>query len=190
MEDLIHAVNVTPEAAFDYAACFGEARLDKKTLKAELSEYIGYMTAAGRIPWWGYFRCDYDDARSGRRLKLFLYRQRRLGNMQYWDLVGLCLAEDWSEDAEDDGAVRRWLKEKVEDVPDYDDWVVRRRVNEILNETSKTLWENVLEEVKNAFDCERDKEAAEKLAFLQSVHFEFSRRRRVKKTRRIRREHN
>ena len=36
----------------------------------------------------------------------------------------------------------------------------------------KTLWTNVLEEVTNAFEHRRDKEAAEKVALLQSVYFE------------------
>jgi hypothetical protein len=180
--EVINAVNITPEAVFDYTECFGEARFDKKTLKAELSEYIENMTAAGCLPWWGYFRCDYDDEASGRRLKLFIYRGRLIGNMQYWDLAGLCSAEDWTEEAEEDGTVRRWLKEKVEDVPDYEDWAVRARVREILQNTEKTLWDNVLKEVTDAFECDGDKKDAERMAFLQSVFFNFKGRRRSRKT--------
>jgi len=181
MAEVIHKLNITAEAAFDLSDCLGLERLDRRTLKAETEEYITRMTASGRIPWWGYFRADYIDEDSGRRLKLFVYKRKRIGLMQYWDLSGVCEADDWTQDAEDDGLVRVWVETKTEDLPDGDDWAVRVRVNEIIKRTEHTEYADVLEEVLNDFECERDKKEAERVAFLQSVFFNFRGRRRTRK---------
>ena len=181
MAEVIHKLNIMPEAAFDLSDCLNLNGFDKRALKTETEEYISHMTASDRLPWWGYFRCDYIDEASGRRLKLFVYKGIRIGLMQYWDLMGVCEAAEWTEDAENDGLIRVWLETKIEGLPDEDDWAVRVRVNKILRETGKTVFENVLEEVLNDFECKRDKEAAEKLALLQSFHFERRGRGRAKK---------
>jgi len=187
MAIVIHKLNITAEAALDINEGVGLPELDRRKLKAEVEEYIFRMSASGRLPWWGYFRCDYICEDSGAHLKLFIYKGWRVGFMQCWDLAGVCLAKDWSEEAEEDGLVRAWLQTKITDLDDTGhDWAVSARVWQVLNDTNKTLFENVLEEVKNEFDCKRDKEAAEKLAFLQSVYFEFKRKRVKKKARRDR----
>lgn len=187
MAEVIHKLNITAEAVFDLTECLGLTRFDKQTLKRETEEYITRQERTECIPWWDYFRCDYIDEDSGWRLKLFIYKRARLGLMQYWDLAGVCLAEEWTQEAEDDGLIRVWLQSKVEDIPDGEDEAVAVRVRKILRETEKTLFENILEEVESDFECERDKEVAKKMAFLQSVHFEFKRKRRtVKKDKRNR----
>ena len=188
MTEVIHKLNITAEAAFDISDGLGLKRFDKRTLKSEAEEYIGNLYATGRIPWWGYFRADYIDEESGRRLKLFIYKRERFGLMQVWDLKGVCEAEEWTQDAEDDGLIRSWVETRIDDLPDEEDWVVRLRVWQVLNETQNIEFADVLEEVKNAFDCERDKKDAEKLAFLQSLYFEFTGRRRAKKKNRSDRE--
>jgi hypothetical protein len=180
MAEVIHKLNITPEARFDVFEGIGFDAFDFRTLKKETEEDIRHITVSGRPPWRGYFRCDYIDEDSGRRLKLFIYRGIKIGPMQYWELSGVCEAADWSQDAEDDGLVRVWIDGKIEDLPDGEDWAVRLRTNKILKETEKTVFENVLEEVKNEFECAGDKEAAEGLAFLQSVHFEHRGRLRAK----------
>lgn len=161
-------------------------RLDEITLKKELAEYIGYQMKAARIPWWGYFRADYEDDASGERLKLFIEKGKRVGIMQFWNVVSICIAEDWNEDDEENGRIRAWNKsdfyETEADVPkDYPDWVVRARVHKILQETQKTLYENVLKEVYDEFNNKRDKRDSESVAFLQSVFFNIRGRRKPKK---------
>jgi hypothetical protein len=52
-----------------------------------------------------------------------------------------------------------------------DDWAVWHGVKQVLKETGKTLFENVLEEVVNEFECDGYKKAVAKLAFLQSIYF-------------------
>ena len=180
--EVINKINITAEARFDLGECVGLEAFDWRTLKSETEEYINRQASAGRIPWWGYFRADYVDEDSGRRLKLFFYKGGTFGNMQIWDLKGICEADDWTQDAEDEGHIRAWLKTSIGKLPaDEDDWAVRVRVNEIIKNTEKTLWINVLEEVTSVFECGRDKETAERLAFLQSAHFDHGGRRRVEK---------
>lgn len=170
--EVINKLNIAPEARFDVFESIGFDAFDWKALKKETEEYIGHMTASGRLPWWGYFRCNYIDENSGVRLKLFVYLGIKIGPMQYWELKGVCEAAEWSQDAEDDGLVKAWLETKIENLPEAEDWAVRIRTNRILKATEKTLLENVLTEVRNEFECDRDKEAAEGLALLQSIHFE------------------
>jgi hypothetical protein len=215
MAEVIHEVNITEEAVFDYDCLYDDrkqeswgailkknggnlavtfeyydkydkpcGKFDTKTLQAELEEYIGYMTAADLIPWWGYFRADYCDEASGEMLKLFIRKGKLVGARQYWDLVGLMRAEDWTDELEDDGRIREWYNISV-GLPDagdrFQDWAVSDRVHRILQNTEKTLWKNVLREVLNEFNNERDKNDASDLAFLQSGLFEFRGRRKTKK---------
>ena len=176
--EVIHKLNITAEASLDIKECLGEVVFDKRKLKAEVEEYIQNMSSS--LPWWGYFRADYegDDIEC---LKLFIYKGEKLGVMQFWDLRGVCLAKDWSEELEDEGHIRSWLNTQIEDIPEEEDWVVRYRVWQVIKNTCKTSYDKVLEEVKDVFECDRDKEAAKKMAFLQSGYYNITGRRAYKK---------
>lgn len=195
MAEVIHKLNIMPEAAFDLAY-LSLAELNKRLLKAEVEEYISQIADSGKLSSAHYFRCDYLDEDSETRLKLFIYRGIKIGPMQYWDLKGVCKSIDWSEEAEDDGIIRLWLESKIEDLPNDEDWAVRTRVKntidkalvDIFDEIKKFYWEDVVLEVKNEFECFRDKETAERLALLQSIHFIQRGRGRAKKKNRRRRE--
>lgn len=180
--EAVHKINITDEAKFDVGECVGLEAFDWRTFKSETEEYIAHLSRANLIPWWGCFQAEYVDEDSGKRLKLFFYKGQTFGLMQTWDLKGVCEADGWTQDAEDDGQIRAWINTKLKDIPDEDDWVIRARVCEVIQNTQKTLWVNVLEEVTDAFECKRDKEAAERLAFLQSVFFCFKGWRRTRKT--------
>ena len=173
MSKVIHKVNITAEAKFDVLEELNLEGFNWKTLKDETEQYIKHQSIANRIPWWGYFRADYEDEDNDVLLKLFFYRGEKVGVMQFWNLVGVCVANAWTDDLEEDGEIRSWLKTRIQEIPDEDDWVIRLRVNEILNNTEKTLWTNVFEEVMDAFEYKRDKEVAKKVAFLQSAYFDF-----------------
>ena len=178
---VIHRLQITPEAAFDIFDSLGLVGFDTRLLKTELEEYITRKNAAGRLPWWGYFRCDWYDEGNDRWVKLFIRKGMTVGIMQYWNLAGVCFLEDWTDELEDEGIIRAWLDTRVEDIPNEEDAAVRLRVWETLKNTNKTVFENFLEEVKNEFVNQRDKEAAEKLAFLQSIHFRVRGRKRPAK---------
>lgn len=140
-EVIIHKVNITEEAKFDVRDCLGLNAFNWRSMKAEVEEYITHQSNAGRIPWWGYFRCKYFDEKSDKMLMLFFYKGESLSIMQFWNLAGVCFEEDWTEEAEDDGEIRNWLKCKIEDITDDDDWVINERVNAILKHTQKTIWQ-------------------------------------------------
>lgn len=172
-EECLSAAGGGAKAAFEYAERSERPlrRLDKAALKRETEAYIDGMNKSGRLLRDNYFRCRYVDERTGGTLMLFLYRGYKLGLMQCWTVAGICGAEDWTEEAEDGGRVRAWLKTETADPPEEGDWAVRHRVNQILQNMETVVWEDVLEEVLNAFESKRDKEAAEKLLFLQKLHF-------------------
>lgn len=185
--EVINKIIITAEAVFDYEETLGLGRLDRRSVKAEVEEYMNRMNGGGRLLYDHYFRCKFYDEDNDRMLMLFLYRAEKISVMQNWRLVGICLTEDWTEDAEYEGLIRAWVETKINDLPDEDDWVVKYCVNQILKYSEKTLFENVLQEVINAFECERDKETAKGLALLQSIYFEFRERVRIKpKTRKSR----
>ena len=176
MPRIIHKVRITAEAIADIRGMRGgRRRVGIRRMSADVAKYIGLLDASGRLPWWGYFRADYEDPGSGEFLKLFVYRGAQIGLMQYWDLKAVCRARDWTEAADVSGEIRMWIETKIEDLPEEEDAAIRIRVTEVLNETEKTLWGNVLEEVENEFEDERDKAAAKEVAFLQSAYFNFGR---------------
>ena len=84
----IHKLNITAGATFDINEVLGLI-LDRRDIRAQVEEYITHQEAAGRLPWWGYFRCNYLDEVSGELLRLFVYRRERLGLMQFWELAGV-----------------------------------------------------------------------------------------------------
>jgi len=181
---IIHKLNITEEARFDIRECLEIKQFDWQKMKGEVEEYITYQAKENRIPWWGYFRCKYYDEKSDNMLMLFIYKSKKLSIMQHWDLAGVCLAEDWSEEQECEGCIRSWLKQRIENLPEEDDWAISYRVNTILKETIETEFIEVLQEVRNEFECKRDKETAEEMAFLQSYYYDFTGRRACKKTKR------
>jgi len=183
-EDCLRAAEGDQKKAFEYAGQFDAptAKLDQIVLRSEVEEYINRQNIYGRLLYENRIRHKYFDEKSGRMLMLFLCRDKRFGAVQNWLLAGICFAEDWDADTESEAEIKDWLDCKITNLLDKDDWVVRARAGKIIDNTEKTLYEDVLKEVTNAFDDKRDKETAERLAFLQSVFFRFKGRRRVRKT--------
>lgn len=184
--EVIHKLNITDESRFDIKECLNIKGFNWQKMKCEVEEYMTHQARANRIPWWGYFRCKYYDEKSDSMLMLFIYKSNKLSIMQHWDLAGVCLAETWTQELEDSGFIRSWLKVKVQDIPESEDWVIRERVTRVLEETTKTKLIKVLQEVTNEFECKRDKEIAEEMAFLQSYYYDFTGRRSYKKIKRNR----
>jgi len=192
---IINKVNITEEAVFDYEYCIGYRvslcrkieldngedkpirKLNKRRLKIEIEEYIELQTRNGRLLHEKYFRCKYYDREMKQTLMLFFYKADKLSIMQYWNLVGICFERDWSEEAEEFGVIRSWLKSRVECLVKKEDGAVKIRVNEILEYTEKIQYEEILEEIQDEFEHERDKVYAEKLLLHHSYHFKRKRER-------------
>lgn len=169
---IINKVTIADEAIGDYQWLTGLC-ISKDEIKSECEEYINAMNNAGRLLYDYYFKVKYYDENSDNMLMLFLYKSKKFANMQIWKLCGICFSEDWNEVLEDEGHIRVWLNTTA--MSKKDDWVVRVRANKILQNTDKALLEDVLEEIEDAFECDRDKEIAKEVALLQSHYF--SRRR-------------
>ena len=169
--EMIHKLEITSKAVFDYREVMSLGELNRVTFKVEIEKYITNMFAEGRLMIDYYFRCNYYDDNSGQMLMLFIYRAEKLGLMQLWRLEGICRADDWCEELEDDGTIKSWLKSAIDDFYENTDWAVKVRTKKVLHKTEKIVFENILQEVRNEFENKRDKKAAEELLFLQSYYF-------------------
>lgn len=170
-ENLIHKVHITPEAVFDYEETLELGTLPKNEIKAELEEYIDYITKSGYLNRTTYHKCKYYDEHSDRMLMLFIYKAERFGIMQTWEVKGICIADEWNETLEDEGIIRQWCRTEIENLHDEKDWVIQVRIQETIKDTRARLKEEFIREVRNAFICGRDKETAAKMALLQCACF-------------------
>lgn len=124
-EAVINKVVITAEAEFDYESEFG-LRLPKIDIKRETEEYIS--GSLSRFSGY-YFRIKYLDEATDRMLMLFVYKGFVLGCMQLWEIRGICPAEDWTEELEEDGQIREWLDSKINPTEESD-WVWDLRLKE------------------------------------------------------------
>jgi hypothetical protein len=203
MEIIIHKINITVEARFDLDEILGYGKFDWQRFKKEIEEHIARLAKSNRIPWYDFFRTDYIEKNSGKQLKLFFYRRKLFGIMQIWNLAGICEAIDYTDEEEENGQIRAWLKSKIfyktstitHEWLVKNDWAIRLRVHDILekatirdcqnqlaDETARpSYWTDIIQEVKNAFEFERDKKAAREVALLQSRNYNFRRRKKLSK---------
>ena len=124
-EAVINKVVITAEAEFDYESEFG-LRLPKLDIKRETEEYIS--GSLSRFSGY-YFRIKYLDEATDRMLMLFVYKGVVLGCMQLWEIRGICPAEDWTVELEEDGQIREWLNTKINPTEETD-WVWDLRLKE------------------------------------------------------------
>lgn len=139
-EIMINKVVITEEAKFDYEEVVARQPIPKTAIKNECELYIDNLQKGGRLLYGYYFRAKYYDENSDKMLMLFFYKGERFGKMQLWKLSGICEADDWTEEQEDDGQIRNWLKSKIADFEDRVDWVIELR-----------LWEEMKIEEMNAY---------------------------------------
>ena len=167
-EIIINKVIITAEAKSDYeesVVCFP---MPCSEIKLECEKYIDNLQDVGK-PVGYYFRTKYLIESSGEMLMLFFYKGERFGLMQIWNLKGMCLADDWSEDAEDDGSIRTWLNSRIKDLP-VNDWVLelcedKRR--EGIGAMPCYSLSGLPKEVLHAIYSGTDKEVSEALSHIQ-----------------------
>ncbi len=95
-------------------------------IKRETEEYIdGRQGSDKRF----YFRTKYLDETPTKMLMLFFYKGKRFGKMQLWELSGVCRADEWTREAEDDGQIKLWLQSPLE-LKETTDWVWDLRIRE------------------------------------------------------------
>lgn len=132
MEVTIHKLNISEEAKFDYAFLFNmlvgdfgsdlppNFRLDPEII----TETERYLFNNRKVWHKHYLRLTYIDEWTGRELMLFILQKNKDGILQNWELVGICDADSWNEDAEESGKIRAWYNTKISKMPKEKDWVV------------------------------------------------------------------
>lgn len=121
-ETVINKVVITDEAIFDYEELTFGLPMPKADIKSESESYMENMQKSGRLLCGYYFRAKYYDEAMDKMLMLFFYKGIKLGCMQLWKLSGICEADDWTREAEEDGLIRAWLNSLLVS-EDKGDWV-------------------------------------------------------------------
>lgn len=191
-EITINKAVITEEAVFDYENIIG-GRIPKADIKRETEEYMEHLQKTARLTYGCYFRVKYYDEQSEESLMLFFYRGERVGLMQMWKLSGLCKAEDWTEDGEEIGRIRAWLKTKISDIPKDADWVLDYREAKRRGEIGQMpvfRLTGLNREVINAIYNGTDSEILEKLSHIQRKSGEWhGYKRYLQRYRKTRKEH-
>lgn len=151
-ESVIGKVRITAEAEFDYEDITGKT-MPKAEIKRETEEYI--ENCINRFSGY-YFKAKYQVEESDKMLLMFFYKGERFGNMQMWELRGICSEEDWDAEWEDNGRIRLWLNSLL-DPKEETDWVWDLRLwqseqKKLLDEEYGADGEKTLETVKELLE--------------------------------------
>lgn len=134
---VINKIVITDEARFDYESLFG-LPIPRADMKGECEKYIDNIS--GRNVGY-YIRAKYYDETIDEMLMLFFYKGKAVSRMQMWGLAGICRADDWSEEMEEDGLIRHWLKSSLTPKEETD-WVWDLRVREEQRQKEVEEWLN------------------------------------------------
>ena len=134
---VINKIVITDEARFDYESIFG-LPIPRAEMKGECEKYIDNISGQNI----GYYiRAKYYDETTDEMLMLFFYKGKAISQMQMWELAGICRADDWSEEMEEDGIIRHWLKSSLTPKEETD-WVWDLRVREEQHHKEVEEWLN------------------------------------------------
>ncbi|MDD4003432.1 MAG: hypothetical protein PHE12_04470 [Clostridia bacterium] len=165
-EIIINKVVITEEAKFDYENIIGDMPMPRTEIKNECEYYINNFDKLNRY----YLRINYYDNVFDKMLMFFFFKGDKFGLMQIWELRGICFAEDWTEDIEDEGLIKSWLDTKIDLMfANKNDWVLELRESERRKEAGMPCYRliGLPKEVENAIYNGTDKEVFEKLSHLQ-----------------------
>lgn len=170
---VLHYVQITENAQFDYEnALFWkkypkfetlddndwriESKYDqplvimpKVEFRKELSDYIQFNKKLWNKT---YIRATYYDESIDRMLMCFIIRGEKVGYTQYWNLVGICRADRWDEDLEEDGVIRGWYTTDINPTGDCYDWVLAKRIQEENEEKERQREEAEREKYERMFE--------------------------------------
>ena len=122
-EKLIHKLVITAEAVFDYEEDMKLGKIPRTDIKNLIEDYLAIVDEERSLECVNYLSVKYLSDGVAESLKLFLYKGRRFGKMQIWELRGICEGKDWDKDLESTGVVKNWLGQKVENLARTSDWV-------------------------------------------------------------------
>lgn len=153
-----------------------KVKLNKYALKKEIETYMDNLSNQGLLLDIKYFKCRYFDENLNKILMLFIYKTVKFGIMQCWSLMGICLDSDWSQEKEESGAIRHWLKEKIKDL-DKTDWVqmqqIRAKIDKLLGgEIIEWSISELTKEVQDAIKFGASEDIAKRLSYLSNANKE------------------
>ena len=122
--------------------------MPKTEYKKEVSDYIQLNK---RLWYKTYIRAVYYDEKLDRELMLFILKDRQIGCIQYWNIVGICNAADWTEDNEEDGVIRAWYTTNINDSDTYD-WVLAKQIRDEEEEKERLREEEEQKRYERMFD--------------------------------------
>ena len=165
---IVNDIRISEEAKFDYEIISGKANCNLDEIRLDVMEYMIWQQNAGRLRNCSYFRVKYYDETSDKMLMLFFYLKDGKNIIQFWELSGICEADDWTEELEDSGNIRAWLKTKINDLEKDQDWVLIERELEKENVFYQTPYKiNLSGATINAATKRRSKKYSRKLRYLR-----------------------
>lgn len=150
MDLLLHKVNLTEEVKFDYETSISpNFDLVSKEIKNEIEFYIQNHTKI-----WNkrYMRLTYYDEQSDSMLMFFIREYKQFLSMKTWNVVGVCLVEDWNEELEECGQIKAWLDTTLTPKEDELDWVEVLRLRQEQEERERKLDEKEQEKYDRLFN--------------------------------------
>ncbi len=136
MEHYVHKINISEEAEFDVECIDAPFEFDKRKIKKELEEFIENNK---KYQFKTYFRLK--DFVGDLEIMYFIRKGQKFGNMQIWNVLGICEAQYWSEEMEESGIIRSWYETKLNPDMSEPDWVEQMRERQILEERERKIEE-------------------------------------------------
>lgn len=137
MDLLIHKINLTDEVKFDYETSISpNFDFIAKDIKNEIEFYLMHNH---KLWYKRYLRVNYYDEQSEQMLMFFIRESNKFLSMKTWNIVGVCKAEDWNEDIEEDGIIKAWLDTTLTPPENELDWVEVLRIRQEEEERERKL---------------------------------------------------
>ncbi len=104
---MLNKIVLTKGAVFDYEEIVCNMQLNRGEFRARVEKIIGERDENS-------LRLVFNDSDSKKELMLFLRRGYDFGIMRLWILEGICEKDDYDEEMERSGAIKKWLEIEIE----------------------------------------------------------------------------
>ena len=105
----INKLAIKKGAIFDYEEIVCKTDFDFDSIRDDVEKLIDKSQEKQDS-----LRIIYSDKKSGQELMLFIKKGYKFGIMQMWILEGICNKEDYNEEMELDGSIKKWLEVEIE----------------------------------------------------------------------------
>lgn len=106
---LINKLAITKGAVFDYEEIVCKTEFEFKRFRDDVEKLIEESDKGHES-----LRIIYFDKKTKQELILFIKKGFKFGIMQMWIMEGICSKEDYREEMELDGSIKKWLEVEIE----------------------------------------------------------------------------